>query len=74
MQQEDTRTKRPYKRHPFSEKEKVVNLYLSGLGSKLIARQMGLDSSMIRKWLRTYRASGLEGLQPAPRGHRKNTK
>jgi len=66
--------KRTYRHHPFSEKEQVVNLYLSGLGSKRIAREMGLDSSLVRKWLRRYRASGLEGLQPAPRGHRKKTK
>jgi len=35
--------KRTYRHHPFSEKEQVVNLYLSGLGSKRIAREMGLQ-------------------------------
>ena len=65
--------KRTYKRHPFSEKEQAVYLYLSGLGSKRIARQMGLDASMVRKWLRRYRASGLEGLKSSP-GRSRNMK
>ena len=56
--------KRPYTRHPVSEREQVVRLYESGLGSKRIARETGLDDSMIRQWLRRYRASGLEGLRP----------
>ena len=55
--------KRSYVRHSFAERERVVALYESGLGCKLIARETGLDDSMVRKWLRKYRACGLEGLR-----------
>lgn len=67
------RTRRTFNRHPFSERKRAVNLYLSGLGSKRIARQMGLDASMVRKWLRRYLASGLEGLKSSP-GRSRNMK
>lgn len=50
--------------HPFSERKRVVELYVSGLGSKRIAKVMGLDDAMVRRWLRKYRATGLESLQP----------
>lgn len=55
--------KRSYTSHPFSERKRVVELYEQGLGSKRIARETGLDASMVRQWLRRYRASGLEALQ-----------
>ena len=60
---EQEKRKRPYFHHPFEERNRVVELYKSGLGCKLIARETGLDDSMVRKWLRKYRACGLEGLR-----------
>ena len=71
--QETGRAKRHYTRHPFSEKEKVVKLYEQGLGSKRIAREMKLDDSMVRSWLRKYRALGLDALLPHRRRKPKNT-
>ena len=66
MQQDKTRqVKRSYTRHPFSERKRVVELYESGLGSKRIAHETGLDDSMVRQWLRRYRNSGIDALQPA---------
>ena len=56
------RRKRHYRSHSFSEREKVVGLYEQGYGSKLIAKQMKLDDSMVRAWLRKYRAGGLNAL------------
>ena len=56
--------KRSYVRHSFAERKRVVELYVSGLGCKRIANIMGLDDSMVRKWLRTYHVYGLEGLRP----------
>ena len=50
--------------HPFPERMRVVELYVSGLGSKRIAKVMGLDDSTVRRWLRKYRATGLESLKP----------
>lgn len=56
--------KRSYKRHPFSERKRVVELYLQGLGSKRIAAQLGIDDSQVRSWLRKYKAYGVESLHP----------
>ena len=53
-----------YKRHPFSERKRVVELYQHGLTSTRIAAMMGLDDSMIRSWLRKYKQYGLESLHP----------
>ena len=61
---EQEKRKRPYFHHPFEERNRVVELYKSGLGCKLIARETGLDDSMVRKWLRKYKASGVESLRP----------
>ena len=57
-----TKKRRPA--YSFAEKKRVVELYESGLGSKRIARVMSLDDSLIRLWLRRYRAEGLESLRP----------
>ena len=59
----EVRRKRAYNFHPFSEREKVVALYESGLGNERIAKLMGLDSSMVRQWLRRYRDAGLDALR-----------
>ena len=36
-----------YQSHPLSERIRVVELYEQGLSSKRIARQLGLDDSMV---------------------------
>lgn len=59
-----TQTERKRTSHPFAERKQVVELYESGFGSKRIARLMKLDDSTVRQWLRRYRATGLESLQP----------
>ena len=66
---EMTKKVRPtaYKSHPFEERKRVVELYQTGLGCKRIAQITGLDSSMIRLWLRKYRAGGLDALRPYTR-------
>lgn len=50
--------------YPFSERKRVVELYESGYGSKRIATAMGMDDSVVRRWIRRYRAHGLDSLQP----------
>ena len=64
MEEGKTRT---YRQHPFSERLKVVELYERGYGSKWIGRTMGLDDSLVRGWLRKYRARGLGALRPYSR-------
>lgn len=64
MPNEQTHTKRKYKAHPFSERKRVVELYESGWSIRRISRTLDLGYNMICQWLRQYRDSGLEALQP----------
>lgn len=65
---ENRQEKKSYTSHPFQERMRVVELYLQGLGSKKIALAMGLDDSMVRSWIRKYKAYGADALQPYWRG------
>lgn len=50
--------------HSFAERKHAVELYKTGLGSKQIAKALGLDDSLVRRWIRKYRTHGLESLRP----------
>lgn len=58
-----------YRTHPLSEKRKAVELHSDGLGSKSIARKLGIDPSTVRMWLRRYRTLGETGLYRCPGRH-----
>lgn len=60
----DTKNRVTRTRHSIAERMKVVELYGQGLGSKRIAREMGIDDSLIRAWLRKYRTFGECALLP----------
>lgn len=64
MPTKQTQMKRRYKAHPFSERKRVVELYESGCNIRQISRMLDLNYNMVRQWLRQYRDSGLEALQP----------
>lgn len=64
MPTEQKKTKRKYVLHPFSERKRVVELHEQGLSSRQIARATGVDASMVRNWVRRYRAHGLDALRP----------
>ena len=64
MTTEQKQTERKNRPHPFSERKRAVELYGQGLSSSQVARTMGIDASMIRDWVRRYRAHGLEALRP----------
>lgn len=64
MPTEQKQTERKNRPHPFSERKRAVELYGQGLSSGQVARKMGIDASMIRDWVRRYRAHGLEALRP----------
>ena len=70
MQVNRTEDHRIYRSHPFSERLEVIALYLKGYGSKRISKLMDIDDSLIRSWIRKYRAHGLESLRPYIRGDR----
>ncbi|MCQ2066700.1 MAG: helix-turn-helix domain containing protein [Bacteroidaceae bacterium] len=58
-----------YKSYTFEDRLKVIKLSESGFSSLEIGKSLGIDSSLIRGWLRRYRKEGLDGLVPRP--HRK---
>ena len=64
VMEEKTRTGKTYRRHSFSERERVILLHKQGVSSKDIARTMDLDDSMVRAWIRKYRAFGVVALEP----------
>ena len=47
---------------------RAVEFHKQGLDSKLIASQLGIDDSLVRKWIRKYKAYGIESLRPYSRG------
>lgn len=51
-----------YKSYSFDDKLKVVRMKESGMSSLEIGSSLGIDSSLIRGWLRRYRREGLDGL------------
>lgn len=57
-------------RYPMSDKLRAITMSESGMGSIAIGREMGIDSSVIRVWVRKYRTYGMDGLKPA--SYRKN--
>lgn len=45
-------------------KKKAVDLYLKkGLGYKSVAQEMGINESLVRRWVKHYQAEGLKGLE-----------
>lgn len=60
----DEKPKRSYKRHSQSERLRAVELYYQGRSSNEVAAQLGLDSSMVRSWVRKYRSYGADSLCP----------
>lgn len=51
--------------YSFDEKLKIVNQYLSNTqgGYKQLSNKYGIDTSVIRKWLRHFNLRGKKGLQ-----------
>ena len=58
-----------YSQHPFEERMRAIELFQQGNNSKQIAGLMGLDDSMVRAWIRKWKANGTEALQPYRRGN-----
>ena len=59
--------KRTWKRHPFTERIRAVELHKQGRGSKWIAAELGVDDSQVRSWIRKYKEHGVESLHPYSR-------
>ena len=59
-----TGRRRAYRQHSFSERKQAISLHEKGASSKEIAREMSLDDSMVRAWIRKYRAFGVVALEP----------
>lgn len=45
-------------------KKKAVDLYLKeGMGYKTVAKELGIDESMVRRWVKRYEQEGMKGLE-----------
>lgn len=45
-------------------KKKAVDLYLKdGMGYKTVAKELGIDPSVVRRWVGHFEAEGLAGLE-----------
>lgn len=52
------------KTYDVSFKKKTVDLYLNkGIGYKNVAREMEIDASLVRRWVRHFKAEGMKGLE-----------
>lgn len=60
--------KKKHNRYPLSDKLRAVAMSENGMGSIAIGKEMGIDSSLIRVWIRKYREYGIDGLKPASYG------
>lgn len=48
----------------------VICLHKKGIGSKKIGTMLGIDDSLVRSWIRKYRADGMDALRPYTRKDR----
>jgi len=45
-------------------KKKAVDLYLiEGMGYKTVAKELGIDHSVVRRWVKHFKAEGIKGLE-----------
>lgn len=45
-------------------KKKAVDLYLKeGMGYKTVAKELGIDHSMVRRWVKYYEQEGIQSLE-----------
>jgi len=45
-------------------KKKAVDLYLKdGMGYKTVAKELGIDHSVVRRWVEHFEAEGMTGLE-----------
>ncbi|MGQ7872401.1 transposase [Bacillus sp. 1A] len=45
-------------------KKKAVDLYLKeGMGYKTVAKELGIDHSVVRRWVKHFEAEGIKGLE-----------
>jgi len=55
--------KRKNLNHNYSDKIKVVELYRQGSGSTSISKSLQISESVVKSWLRVYRAKGVLGFE-----------
>ncbi|MDZ5474687.1 transposase [Bacillus sp. 31A1R] len=45
-------------------KKKAVDLYFNvGMGYKTVAKELGVDHSIVRRWVKHFEAEGIKGLE-----------
>lgn len=56
-------SKKEYRTYSLNDRLRAVSLSADGLSSTEIGRELGVDGSLVRRWLRRYRDEGLDGLK-----------
>ena len=51
----------------LAQRARIVLLAADGVPLEQIARQIGVDRNVVRRWVDRYRAEGLAGLRDRPR-------
>lgn len=59
--------KRTNLKHIYSDKIKVVELYKQGYGSTSISKLLHISETVVKTWLRIYRAKGVLGFEKPPK-------
>ena len=55
--------------YPVEVRRRAVQLHLEeGLAQEAVAREIGVSTAVVAKWVRQYREHGEAGLQNSPRG------
>ena|ERR1700730_9769575 len=45
-------------------KKKAVDMYLKdGMGYKIVGKELGIDHSVVRRWVNRFKTEGLKGLE-----------
>lgn len=52
------------KTYDIAFKKKTVEMYLGGeMGYKSVAKELGIDYTIVRRWVRHFKAEGMQGLE-----------
>ncbi|GIM48389.1 hypothetical protein DNHGIG_39380 [Collibacillus ludicampi] len=52
------------KTYDLAFKKKAVDLYMKeGMGYKTIAKELGIEHSMVRRWVKHFETEGIQGLE-----------
>jgi transposase len=61
------KSKRKNLKHNYSDKMRVVDLYIRGHGSRIISRELHISRTVVQTWIRLYQSNGFSGFDKQPK-------